>query len=74
MHPWQSSRYSKDAVWLKVKRDCAIQHEIPGAAEELDNAGGLYGPLHGTENHCVVWSYEVTRYDLGFQRYPLTTT
>lgn len=46
--------------YKEVKRDCAIKDEIRGVVKASDNVGGPYGPLHGIENHCMVWSHEVT--------------
>lgn len=36
--------------------------------------GEPYGPVHGIESHCMVWSHEVTCFDLDFQRHALAAT
>lgn len=48
-------------MWLEgCKKSLPIKDEITGVVKESGYEGGPYGPLHGTENHCIVWSCEVT--------------
>lgn len=55
-------------------------HSFPSHPAELDKGSSLQvgetSPVtvHGIESHCMVWSHEVTCFDLDFQRHALAAT
>lgn len=54
----------------EINKDCAIGDKITEVVGESSNVGA-YGPFHGSRSHWMIWSHEVRKFHLGFQRYAL---